>query len=274
MNTVFRGYIDDSGDQRQLFCLSCLLAKAGNWQWIIKDWNQCIAEKNKSLAEQDRTQILRYHSVDINNFAEEYNDWSSDERKEFSTKLLNILKKASNCATSYSRSIELKTLVRIIPETASNPKRFANAILLKLLMLDIGKSLANANKGNISLIKVALIHDRCAYNGALAQAFEQFRTNKTFKHRSMFATLAPMGWEDCVPLQPADLIAYENFKEALRQKSENEKDRNRARRIPLKELLSSDSLGGISKHIGEEGIRGLRKYLDNPTSKIVDAESK
>lgn len=271
MYTAFRGHIDDSGD-KQIFSLSCLLSKSGNWQWIEQDWNRCLAEKNKSLALQGRKQILRYHSVDMNNFKEEYADWSPDERKEFSTKLLDIFKKPSNCAIAYSRSIELKPLVRLMPEIAPKPYLYAHAILLQRMMMDIGASFSKANNGDPSGIKISLIHDRSRYAGALQHAFQNLKSKTGFPYADLFTSLTPMGWEDCIALQPADLVAYENFKEVLRQKSEYEKDRTRPMRIPLKEFLSSDSIAGVSKHIGEEAIQEVKNYLDSKTNKILDIE--
>jgi hypothetical protein len=32
------------------------------------------------------------------------------------------------------------------------------------------------------------------------------------KYRQLFTTIAPMRWQDCVRLQPADMIAFDTFK--------------------------------------------------------------
>jgi len=269
--TIFRGYVDDSGNE-QIFTLGCILAKGGNWQWITMDWKGVLDAKNRSLAKQGRKQLPRYHSVDLNNFAEEYKGWTSDERREFSTELLNVFKKLSNRVNGYAYSIDLHLLVEIIPRTKSDPKAFAYSLLLKLLMSEIGKKLSEANEGDISSVRVALIHDRCSYNGVLQEAFDSYRRDKSSSYGSIFASLDPMGWEDCVPLQPADLIAYENYKEVLRHVSENEKDRRRSRRIPLSELLDSNSFGGSCKSLGEDAILELNRLMDESVSRAIDAK--
>lgn len=259
--TVFKGYIDDSGDSKQVFTLSCLLAKGENWQWIAQDWKGVIDEKNKVLAKQGRKQIRRFHAVDLNNYAEDFEGWTSDERKEFSEALLHVFDKPSNRVSGFSYSIELQALIRLIPETKNDPIGFADSLLLKSLMREIGDDFSEANNGNLSGIRIVLIHDRGNYNGVLQDAFESLRTDPAFKYPSLFATLTPMGWEDCIPLQPADLLASENFKETLRHVSDNEKDRKRDRRIPLKELLKSDSFGGFAKCLGEDAVLELRKLM-------------
>jgi hypothetical protein len=65
--------------------------------------------------------------------------------------------------------------------------------------------------------KITLFHERCPYDGAFLQSFNRMMDDPTFAYRQYFNTIVPMGWEDCIPLQPADLMAYENFKEGLRQ---------------------------------------------------------
>ena len=39
-----------------------------------------------------------------------------------------------------------------------------------------------------------------------------------FKCRERFNTIAQMGWEQCIALQPTDLFAYEAFKEFERNR--------------------------------------------------------
>ena len=58
--------------------------------------------------------------------------------------------------------------------------------------------------------------------------FNQQLADPAFEHRNSFTTFAPAGWENCIPLQPTDLVAYENFKDALR------KINPRERRISLR----------------------------------------
>lgn len=270
--TVFRGYIDDSGDGKQVFALSCLLTKGENWQWIAMDWKGVIDAKNNALAKQGRKRIRRFHAVDLNNFAEDFEGWTSDERKDFSKDLLHVFEKPSNRVNGFSCSIELQRLTRLIPETKDDPIGFANSLLLKFLMDEIGDDFSKANNGDVSRLKVALIHDRGSYNGVLQEAFQAQLKEPLFKYPSLFTTLAPMGWDDCIPLQPADLLASENFKETLRHVSQSEKDRNRDRRIPLKELLNSPSFGGFGKCLGEDAILELRRLMDEKTSRIIKAQ--
>jgi len=39
-------------------------------------WQNVLDEKNASLKEQGRRLVRRYHSVDLNNFWEDFKDWT------------------------------------------------------------------------------------------------------------------------------------------------------------------------------------------------------
>jgi hypothetical protein len=51
----------------------------------------------------------------------------------------------------------------------------------------------------------------------MLEGFNQVVADKGFEHAQCFTSFASMGWENCIPLQPADLIACENFKEKCKR---------------------------------------------------------
>jgi hypothetical protein len=79
----------------------------------------------------------------------------------------------------------------------------------------------------------------------------------TFRGKDMFSTIAPMGWEHCVPLQPADLVAYESFKDALR------KYNAKASRPSLDYLLQSKQFEGRAKQLVTENLDEWKQILDS-----------
>jgi hypothetical protein len=270
---VIRGHLDDSGDGKKIFTLSALLTHGQNWQFLTIDWNAVLAQKNKELAALGRKQLRRFHAADMSSFIEDFEGWNGPERNEFTARLLRAISKPEHRLYGFSFSINLQLLTEIIPDTKDDPKGHAYYLLLKLLMCDIGERIQEENNGDLSGIKVALIHDRCQYTGLLQSAFESMRSDKTFSSRSLFTTLAPMGWEDCVPLQPADFVAYETYKEALRQRSDEEKDRARSIRISFDKLLNSNSFRGTVKFLGRDEIEQLKKLVDKDAARIIRAQS-
>jgi hypothetical protein len=106
-----------------------------------------------------------------------------------------------------------------------------------------------------------LFHERSDYDAAYLEGFNVMMNDSTFRGKDLFSTIAPMGWEDCVPLQPADMLAYETFKDALRQF--NHKDR----RASLDYLLQSDKFGGRSKQMSASNIKEWREIVDKAVEK-------
>jgi hypothetical protein len=63
--------------------------------------------------------------------------------------------------------------------------------------------------------RITFFHDRGELFSAAYDAFIDVKENpddRYSKCREYFVTFAPMGWENCTPLQPADMIAYDMFK--------------------------------------------------------------
>ncbi|MFZ1166193.1 MAG: hypothetical protein WAO04_03325, partial [Candidatus Sulfotelmatobacter sp.] len=63
------------------------------------------------------------------------------------------------------------------------------------------------------------------------------------------------------PLQPADMLAYETFKDALRQFNHKE------RRLSLKYLLQSGSFSGRSKQMSVDNIAEWREIVDDASKR-------
>ena len=128
---------------------------------------------------------------------------------------------------------------------------FAYGLLLKYLMLEIGQFIgASSRYGNM---RISLIHDYCDYDASLLNCFNSMLNDPTFRYANNFSTLVPMRWQDCLLLQPADLVAYENFKEA----EGREVDRKRRKTLEL--LLSLESFGAKAKRINRDNLAEIVK---------------
>jgi hypothetical protein len=104
---------------------------------------------------------------------------------------------------------------------------------------------------------ISLHHDRCDYDAALLEAFNHLMDDETFKYRTRFTSITSENWQDCVPLQAADLIAYENFKESERLLD------GRPRRKSLEILLDLESISGRAKGFNLASIQELKSIVDH-----------
>ena len=147
----------------------------------------------------------------------------------------------------------LQLLVQEFPETKPNPIGFAYITLLTHMMEQIGDTTLSIYKQDV----ISLHHDRCDYDAALQEQFAGLvAEDSTFKYRNRFTSLTPESWQDCLLLQPADLIAYENFKESMRAHT------NRDRRGSLAAIVDLDAVSGRSRGFTQQGIREMKSIVD------------
>jgi hypothetical protein len=74
-----------------------------------------------------------------------------------------------------------------------------------------------------------------------------------------------MSWEQCIPLQQADLLAYENYKESRRGVS------LRDRRKSLDWILERGQLGGFLKGFNDEALIDVAKWFDALDARIRES---
>jgi hypothetical protein len=255
---MLRGYIDESHDDAKVpkvFTLSCLVGFDNMLTWFEMAWAKVLEEKNAELARQNRPLISRYHAAECSNLFGEYEGWSVPEQIDFSLKLLNVFRR--HPVHIHAFDMPLQILVQEIPETADNPVGFAYVLLLFYLMQQIGERTLNHYPNDL----ISLHHDHCDYDGALADAFGQVLDDPNpYLGAHQFTSITPERWQTCLMLQPADLLAYENFKAGMQHYYPNPKVKGR--RKSLQAILEMEEIGARASSIGVDVIRELKKRLD------------
>jgi hypothetical protein len=257
---VLVGYMDESSDGTKLpkvFTLSCLVSDSLMWIHFEWAWQRVLDEKNEDLRRQGRQEIKRFHAQDINNFAEEYKDWNPGERLEFCRMLSHVFER--HPVHIHSWDMPLDVLVEEIPESKSNPIGLAYCVLLGKIMQQIGDMTLTLYRGDL----ISLHHERCDHDASLAEWFNLMLEDETFQFRHRFVSITPERWEFCVPLQPADLVAYETFKEGMRYIQGTKESKRGRMRLSLEALINLDSIGGRASAYSRVTIKNLKKTLDN-----------
>ncbi|MGE0405955.1 MAG: hypothetical protein AB7O65_06630 [Candidatus Korobacteraceae bacterium] len=206
---------------------------------------------NDRLRKQGRPLLSRYHAADCSNLKNEFEGWTKDEQKEFTSELFAVFPRQKHPVIVQAFSVEMAALSAVFPDIASEERiGHSYALLLRLLLSVLGDNYCRRHT------RITLIHERCAHNGVLADAFNASLADPTFKEAVCFATLAPMSWEHCIPLQPTDLIAYENFKDA------DAKFTGRKRRISYELLLKMNKISGEVRILKEPDLQHLKMLLE------------
>ncbi len=108
--------------------------------------------------------------------------------------------------------------------------------------------------------KVTVYYDRSKQFGSIAEeAFNAFMKDESAKSISKyFITIASMGWEDCIPLQPADLIVYEGMKRVDGSLRGNDEIRK-----ALMALMNNNRMPVYIEYFTEQNIDDLMRIKQN-----------
>lgn len=253
---IFRGYIDESYDNSQkLFALSCLISSGKDWMSFERSWKLHITAANKRLKKQGRPPITRYHASDCSGRRNEFQGWTHEERDAFVLGLFGIFQRIPLHAVAFD--VDLNALCGIFPEWADDRLKTAYSVLTRFVMLTIGEDFNKIGRENH---KVTLFHDRTAsdgkYDPTILEAFNFQVTDPNFGAKHYFTTMAPLDWQHCIALQPADLVAFEMFKESQARMD------GRNRRKSFDALLDMETFGIHKRTFSRETMLKLRKIVD------------
>ena len=251
---VLRGHIDESYGDR-IFTLSCLVGIGARWHKFSVGWQRCIAKCNNRLKAEGRKPIKRYHAADCSSCKNDFAGWTLREQKQFTSELLDVFRKHPLDATAIS--VDLQAFADVFPDVRPGRETLESlyGFVTKYLMYWMGDRYCQRAD-----IRLALIHDRCPFDGVMVTSFNVTLDDPNFRYRHSFTTLAPMSWEDCVPLRAADLVAYENFKESQRKLVP------RRRRKSLELLLDLDSFGGRGSFLGRDALMQFKEIYEAAVS--------
>lgn len=251
---ILKGYIDESYDD-QLFTLSCAMSTPSSWMSIERAWKLCLVAKNKSLRAQGRPTISRYHAADCSSRVNEFQGWSVQEQIDFVKQLLAVLTRGKNWINTIAYTLPLDEMREEYPGEDPLPHCYSAIKLLMLEMVDQIES-GKKRKAYAGPFRVVLFHERCAYDSVLLDSLNKAIADPTFRGSEYFSTIAPLSWKDCEAIQVADLVAYENFKDARRRLEP------RKRRKSLESLLNTRNFGGRAMSFKEGGIKRLKEEID------------
>ena len=174
--------------------------------------------------------------------------------------LFGVIKRSKGMhAVAYT--IELDDLCEVFPEWANDRLKAAYGLLPRFVMYTVGDDLHNLGKG--TPVKVTLFHDRAGeYDPTILRAFNTQMNGSGFRYKDCFTTIAPLAWQDCIALQPADLVAFESFKEA-EAKLEARKERK-----SFQALIAMDAFGIHVKSFNKGILQDLRARMEADKAKV------
>jgi hypothetical protein len=249
--------MDESyGEDKNVFAWSCLIATGSHWFKVERQWKLHLRAKNKELKQAGRPLISRYHASDCSGRHGEFKGWTRDERDAFVLGLFGILKRIPFHTIAFNT--QLDELCEVFPEWANDRLDAAYGLLTTFNLYLIGQEFeVFAQHGRPP--KITLFHDRTAsdgkYDPTILRSFNRQITKPDFPYRDYFTTIAPMQWQQCIALQPADLVAFECFKQAQAKLAARQSRRS------FMALLNMRNFGIYSKTFPKRGLLKLREEM-------------
>jgi hypothetical protein len=212
---AYTAYMDESYVDGALMCVGGWLCRDDGWGRIEHRWRQRIEYEQRRSVRANQAPIERYHASDLEHFRDEYKvGWDKARRTLFSKKLIDIL---SSEKVRLKNPIGIATGIKFPHILEAYPSAKKDRVFrivwaaYRVCMMENLLILAETMKRAFPGEQVAVVYDRGPFKGAALSAFDSFKEGPTVNKRDI-VTMAPMGWEDCTALQPADMICFESRK--------------------------------------------------------------
>lgn len=147
-----------------------------------------------------------FHAVDCANLKREFEGWSPTRRDEFVAKLLPVIGKFDFVGHVMGiNNHDVEKLSSEIPGV----KRVMHSPYMVCLQMVLHRTLDYLNERGVS-DRIAFVHEDNDFKHGARMCFEWMKTLPAYRQRSMSLMFAAKA--DAVPLQAADIFAYEGNK--------------------------------------------------------------
>ena len=242
---VIRCYMDESRGPNRTFALGAAVALGTEWTWISSQWKKCLERKNKQLKHEGRKCISRYHASDCESRLGEFLGWDVPEKNAFVKELISIVRAHHVHLVGFS--VDLNDLAEMYPQIhADYLEKASYAILAWLMFSEIVKDARHLHR--LPAIKVVYEHGDVSQHMVLV--YDRMKVSRPYGN--LFDSIEKDTWK-VLPLQVADLIAFEAMKDRDNELGETK----RARRLSLSALMSSKCSGSRGLHLNRRGLQIL-----------------
>jgi hypothetical protein len=187
------------------------LCRDREWTILERAWMQRIEFEQRVSVKKGFPPISRYHAADCSSLVNEFSrdkGWNEARQIRFCKKLTEMLGMFPPFL-GIAVGSSLVDFLKHYPDRKKQWRQILYRHCLRVCLIWVGEWMDRW----LPQERVAIIHDRCNWDGHAKAVFDGLKSSKSaFPEKRYFTTIASMGWEDCVALQPTDFIAYEGFK--------------------------------------------------------------
>jgi len=199
-------YCDESYDNPTTsYCVAGLLGEADAFKKLQANW----------IGINDRFKVKRFHASELNAMDGVYEGWSKNQQVQYSKRMLKAIRKRGSSLQITSIAIEADSYNKILTHEAQAKLGHPYIVCFKTCLI----MMATYMRCLPEEYKFSVIFERNEHATEAVRIFYLLKDHdKELGHR--MGTCTPGSWDDQVPLQSADLIAYESMRwlKSLRSK--------------------------------------------------------
>lgn len=193
---LFRVFIDEGGTDvsSPILTVAGYIARPSRWKLFARDWNRVLKP----------TGIAVYHATDAQALQGDFKGWTSEKIADLASKLLPIIPRY---AAGVSASIDMRDFNLAIGSRPELLRVFStpyNACFHWLVM-----SLADYAHRAGTEPRFALVHETNSMKAQAVEGFDWVRANSPFGNGKTLVSLSFADKTEFVPLQAADILAFE-----------------------------------------------------------------
>lgn len=207
------------------------------WNAVGNKW----ARINKSY------RVPRFHAAHLNSKTYEYDGWDDTEKIEYSSELLNAIHREGKKMYGVTCGIFADEYKNIISEAGRRKMGSPYLACFNSCIARVARMMDEPGPGNIlPEDKFAVLIDPDDGYLEAVESFYRIKEDPKFPHRARLATCAPVKMEECVAMQPADLIAYETFKRLHIRRKRSAEIRYVLRALMKENVVNESYMGAIT----------------------------
>ncbi|MGO9229117.1 MAG: hypothetical protein ACLQKA_07895 [Bryobacteraceae bacterium] len=248
---VWHAYLDESYNSKT-FCVGCFLARAADCDDIARSWSERLAYESRISANRGCSAISRYHASDCASLKREFsekNGWSIARQIRLTKRLSDIL--GGNRTTGIVVGGSIEDVQKHCGPGSDPPKELLYSLCFRMCLLGI----VSLMRLRVVDARVRVFYERGEFAGVAKESFDLTKDDQRPEYKCLCSADAA-GWEECVPLQAADFLAYEGF----RRIDGSLKGKNLVRKS-LQALIRNANI--IVEHFQQENFADIVRMIEN-----------
>lgn len=206
--------------------------------------------------------VPRFHAAHLNGKTHEYKGWDDTKKVDYSKELLGAIHCHGNKMYAVTCGILADEYRRIISAEGRRKMGSPYLVCFNSCIARVARMMNEPGPGNIQPEdKFSVVLDTDDGYLDAVRNFVEMKESKGFLHRSRLWTCAPLGMEESVAMQPADLIAYEAFKRLHAWRKSNGKHEPRC---VLKSMMGNNVVNEC--YFGSETLQREKDRIESTPS--------